>query len=225
MGDYGQSGRPEIRRVMTDSKQTQAWASKFGKEYTDRNAMSVEDMDLMYLQRYGVSRSDMNYRFLDNVDKNIKILEVGSNIGLQLQFLQKMGFKNLYGIEVSSYAVELAKSRTMGINIIEGNALDIPFKDGWFDLVFTSGVLIHIPPNNLPAVMEEIVRCSNRYIWGFEYFAKQLTQVQYRECEQTSNLLWKNNFPKLYGMSVVKLQKFKVKDTKFEDVMFLLEQT
>jgi len=51
------------------------------------------------------------------------------------------------------------------INIIHGVADDIPFKDGYFDMVFTSGVLIHISPGNINRVLDEIYRCSREYIW------------------------------------------------------------
>jgi len=58
----------------------------------------------------------------------------------------KNGINNLYGIELQQYAIEKAKALTKRINIIHGVADDIPFKDGYFDMVFTSGVLIHIHP-------------------------------------------------------------------------------
>ena len=95
-------------------------------------------------ERYGYTRTEINSEFIGDFDRDMKILEVGSNVGNQLLCLQEMGFKSLYGIELQNYAVELSKSRTKRINIIEGSAFDIPFKDSYFDLVFTSGVLIHI---------------------------------------------------------------------------------
>lgn len=212
-----------------NNKQTQVWSSEFGKEYTDRNIMSMEEMDLMYKKQYGISRIDMNTRFLDGLDRNIRVLEVGSNIGLQLLFLQKMGFSNLYGIEISPYAVELSKSKTKGINILWGNALDIPFKNNWFDLVFTSGLLIHIDPEELPIVLEEIYRCSNSYIWGFEYFAKEYTQVKYRQPKETTGLLWKADFPQIFlkqfdNLKAIKIELFKYLNSENIDVMFLLEK-
>jgi len=115
---------------------------EFGKKYTDRNILTLDELDEMYRKKIGVSRTELNNLFIGGLDRSIKILEVGSNIGNQLLLLQKMGFKNLYGIEINSYAVEFSKSRTKNIiNIIQGSAFDIPFKDKYFDLVFTSGLL------------------------------------------------------------------------------------
>ena len=211
------------------SGQTQAWGTEFGIEYTERNLMTTRAMDSMYLKQYGISRTDMNIKFLGGLDRDIKILEVGSNIGLQLMFLQKMGFKNLYGIEISSYAAELSKSKTKDINIIQGIAQDIPFRNNYFDMVFTSGVLIHINPVELPKVLSEIYRCSRQYIWGLEYYAKNYTQIKYRVAKETSDLLWKANFPQIFmeqfdDLEIVKLKSFKYLDSENEDVMYLFKK-
>lgn len=211
------------------SKQSQAWSSEFGKEYTDRNKMTIEEMDALHEEQLGISRTDMNYQFLGYMDRNIKILEVGSNIGLQLQFLQRAGFKNLYGIEISPYAVEVSKATTKGINIIQGFAQDIPFKDNYFDLVFTSRVLIHINPDELHSIMREMYRCTMSFIWGFEYFSYEIKQVKYREAKETSDLLWKANFPKIFGdffpdVRLIKEMHFKYLQNDNEDVMYLLRK-
>ena len=166
--------------MQKNSEQANEWANEFGREYTDRNDLSLEDMEKLYRKNYGFSRIEMNERFLTGLDRSARILEVGSNIGNQLLCLQKMGFSNLYGIELQSYAVEISKSRTKNINIIQGNAFDIPFKDNYFDLVFTSGVLIHISPDDLVLVMKEIYRCSRKYIFGFEYYSENPIEIKYR---------------------------------------------
>jgi pseudaminic acid biosynthesis-associated methylase len=202
------------------------WAGQFGKEYTDRNALTLEELESLYKGYYGVTRSQMNQKFIGSLDREIKILEVGSNVGNELLTLQNMGFKNLYGIELQSYAVELSKSRTKNINIIQGSAFDIPFKDGYFDLVFTSGVLIHIEPGDIDKILDEMYRCTRQYIWGMEYYAKEYTNVIYRG---HNNLLWKTDFPKLFldrfkGLKPVKVEYFKYLNNDNVDVMFLLKK-
>jgi pseudaminic acid biosynthesis-associated methylase len=210
---------------MDANLQVDTWSTQFGKEYTDRNTFTTEQLDKLYLDEYGVSRSDMNKTFLDDLYLyNGKILEVGCNVGNQLRLLQKLGYKNLFGIELQSYAVETAKSLTKGINIIQGLANDIPFKDEYFDLVFTSGVLIHIAPGNIGEVLDEVYRCTRQYIWGFEYYADEYTEVTYRG---NKNLLWKANFAKLYldrfpNLKLVKEVKFKYIHNDNIDSMFLL---
>ena len=206
--------------------QMNMWLGSFGKDYTDRNALSLEDMEAMYKGNFGVTRTELNERFLEGIDRSARILEVGSNIGNQLLCLQRMGFRNLYGIEIQSYAVELSKSRTKRINIIEGSAFDIPYKDGYFDLVFTSGLLIHISPSDIALPMREIHRCTREYIWGFEYYADKYTEIPYRGHR---NLLWKGDFARLYldqfgDLELIREERLEYLDNDNVDTMFLLRK-
>ena len=204
------------------------WAGKFGEEYTDRNMMSPDEFEKLLRSRIGFSRTEQANEFLSDLELD-NILEVGSNVGNQLLLLQKKGFKNLYGIELNRYAVEKSKERTKGkeIDIIQGSAFDIPFKDVYFDLVFTSGVLIHISPQDINDVLDEIYRCSKKYIWGSEYFSEDYIKVDYRGHNE---LLWKTNFAKLYlnRFSDLKLIKEKrypyLEDKKLVDQVFLLKK-
>lgn len=212
---------------MSDStKQMDVWSSDFGQEYTDRNPHSPQDMDALYLKQFGVSRTVLNQEFLGTMDRDIRVLEVGANVGTQLQALQDMGFKNLYGVELQAYAVEQAKKYTKGINLIQGTAFELPFRDGWFDLVYTSGVLIHISPNDVNKSVSEILRCTRRYIWGFEYFAEKYTSIPYRGRD---DLLWKTNFAQLYQSADPRVRLVKEKKVPYigssnVDHMYLLEK-
>ena len=207
-------------------RQTEAWTGDIGKEYTDRNALPLDKLDSLYLNRYGFSRTQLNSTFIGNLDKKIRILEVGSNIGNQLALLQKAGFTNLYGIDIQPYAVEIAKRKTQGINIIQGSAYDIPFKDNFFDLVLTSGLLIHIPPVEIEQALKEIIRCTRKYIWCFEYFAKQYTPIVWRGQQ---DLVWKTDFLEMFlkypELRLAKQVSLKYIANHNVDMMFLLEKT
>ena len=207
-------------------EQLKAWTGSFGLDYTKRNSFSPAALDRLYRQNYGVTRVQMNKMFLSRFNNSIKILEVGCNIGNQLVCLQKMGFKNLYGIEPQQAAVEKGKKITKRINIIRGDVFEIPFKDNYFDIVFTSGLLIHISPKNIRKALREIYRCSRRYIWGFEYYSKKYENIIYRG---QNNLLWKADFPKMYtsvfpDSEIVKTIFFKYLESDNCDIMFLLEK-
>jgi pseudaminic acid biosynthesis-associated methylase len=208
------------------TSQLARWTSTFGQGFTDRNALSPEEMDARYAREYGVSRTMMNREFLDRLPRNTRILEVGSNIGNQLLYLQAMGFTELWGLEAADYALDLARTRTKGINLVKGSAFDLPFKDRWFDLVFTSVVLIHIGPDDLPRALAEISRCSRRYVWGFEYYAETLTDVPYRGLP---NMCWKTDFAKVYldqcpDLKLTKQKLYKYTTDDNVDAMFLLEK-
>jgi pseudaminic acid biosynthesis-associated methylase len=228
VGNWNDLENPFVVTLMDKkTEQMKEWEGEFGRAYTDRNDVkSVQEWDDFHKKVWGISRTEMNAEFIGDLARDIKILEVGCNIGNQLLTLQQMGFSKLYGIELQSYAVENAKGRTKGINIIQGSGFDIPFKDGYFDLVYTSGVLIHISPVDIKEMLEEIHRCSRKYIWGFEYFAEKFTEIKYRD---HSNLLWKNNYAKLYldqfdDMVLIKEKKYQYIGNTNVDSMFLLRR-
>lgn len=211
------------------TEQTNFWEGNFGKEYTDRNTFDHNGLNGYYLTNYGVSKDEMNKEFLGTLDKNAKILEVGCNIGMQLNALQKMGFTNLHGIELQAYAVEKAKQLTSGINIIQGSGFEIPFDANSFDLVYTHGVLIHINPNDLSRIMGEMNRVSSKYIWGFEYYNDDVKQIPYRGHD---GFMWKADYCSMFqkinpALKVVKKKMYPYiteSNKANKDCMYLLSK-
>lgn len=212
---------------MIKTEQIDFWKGDFGKEYTDRTSLNYSEWGKFYIDMWGKTKIDMNTDFIGQLPENIKILEVGCNIGLQLNGLQLMGFKNIYGIELQPYAVEEAKKRTKNINIIMGSGFDIPFKDEYFDVVCTNGVLIHVSPKDLPKFMDEMYRCSKKYIWGFEYFAEKTTDINYRG---HNNRMWKSDYAALFmqqfpDLKLVKKEMYPyIENPSNVDCMYLLEK-
>ena len=179
-----------------ETQQTKIWTGDFGREYTERNRFAdVAEFNKLYIDRYGQSRDDMNKDWLATVPRDARILEIGANIGNQLEALRRCGFRHLYGIEVQRYCVEEAKRLHPQVDVVEGSALDLPFRDQYFDIVFTNNVLIHISPADIGRVMDEMCRVSKRYIWGFEYYAPTFTKINYRG---NTNLLWKADYAAMF---------------------------
>jgi pseudaminic acid biosynthesis-associated methylase len=206
--------------------QLNQWSGQFGREYTDRNTLSVDELNALYHRNYGITRRELNLRFLADIPLTARILEVGCNIGNQLLLLQAMGFRNLSGVEIQEYAIKKARSRLPNVRLEQASAFDIPFPDNHFDLVFTSGVLIHISPQDLFKAMAEIHRCTNSYIWGLEYHAPDIAKVDYRGHK---DLLWKADYPQLYlhycpDLESVKAERLPYLENANEDCMFLLKK-
>ncbi len=202
------------------------WTGDFGREYTDRNTYSPADLDEFYRQNYGITRREINERFLKDVPRNARILEVGCNTGTQLLILQQMGFSDLHGIEIQSYALERAEVRLPRAALSQASAFAIPYTDRYFDLVFTSGVLIHIAPADLPKALAEIHRCARTWVWGIEYYAPETTEVVYRGHK---SLLWKTDFARTYrqqfdDLEIVREERFRYLDNENVDTAFLLRR-
>ncbi|HSZ64352.1 MAG TPA: pseudaminic acid biosynthesis-associated methylase [Terriglobales bacterium] len=216
----------EQTRNFADTKQGEKWRGEFGSEYSLRNEFSTPDLDKLYKRNHGTTRTELNLRFLADIPKSASILEIGCNLGNQLILLHEMGFQNLNGIEIQREIVKQAQSRLPGSCIVEGSALKVPFADASFDLVFTSGLLIHIAPQDLPVAMNEIYRCAKHWIWGFEYYSPQMIEVPYRGQIQ---LLWKADYARLYtkmfaDLELVSEQHLKYLENDNVDSMFLLRK-
>jgi pseudaminic acid biosynthesis-associated methylase len=208
------------------TKEGAAWSGEFGSQYSDRNLLSPRELDDSYRRKYGIPPRTLNDKFLADIPKSASILEVGCNLGNQLLLLEEMGFTNLTGIEIHKDIVKEAQARVPSATITAGSALKIPFPEASFDFVFTSGLLIHIGPGDLPVVMSEIHRCTRNWIWALEYFSPELIEVPYRG---NAGLLWKADYARLYSekftdLAIVLQEKLKYVENDNVDTMFLLRK-
>lgn len=208
-----------------ETYQSRMWSSDFGKSYTVRNQWTSEQINQIFKDRFGVTRLEMNAQLLCGLDRGIRILEVGCNIGLQLEDLRTLGFHNLYGIDLQQGALDIARQRLGDIQLLQGSGFDIPFKDDWFDLVFTSTVLVHIAPQDIDRMLGEIHRVSRGHIWGYEFYhAPGYASAPYRGEE---GLLWKTDFCGRYlelfpNLEVVDRRRYRYIGQDLEDENFLL---
>jgi pseudaminic acid biosynthesis-associated methylase len=208
------------------TKQMEAWSGTFGAEYTQRNFMEVTELDELYARTHGITRSALNAEFIGQLPQESRVLEVGTNIGLQLSRVATCGFTDLWGVELQWGAIDVARQRLPRANIVQGSAFEVPFRDGWFDLVYTSGVLIHLSPSDITTALKEIVRCTRRYVWGFEYWSPEFQEITYHGKDA---MLWKADYARLYlerfpSLKLVKERKLQNQVDGTTDTMFLLEK-
>lgn len=169
--------------------QLNAWKGTFGDEYTSRNRGAGSS----------ISRGVRAYKAVLQDLQIGSVLEVGSNIGRNLLFLSKAMKTNvkLFAVEPNINAFrELTTKKELDLaGAWNCTAFEIPLADDSIDLVFTSGVLIHISPEDLPKATDEIVRISSRYVFCCEYFSDTPTEISYRGRE---GLLFKRDFGAFY---------------------------
>ena len=133
--------------------------------------------------------------------KITSVLEVGANIGLNLRFIDHLagGNINLYAVEPNNKAFTRLAALKSDINLSQAWCCDgfaLPLDTKSIDLVFTSGVLIHISPDDLGLATDEIVRVSNRYVLCMEYFSHTPEEAEYRG---ESGMLFKRDFGAYYS--------------------------
>lgn len=194
----------------TTTRQLSTWTSEFGRDYTDRNTFSTEEMDREFEAQFGVRKTTI-YRELLGPDRLAggRALEVGCNIGMQLRLLERANPSlELHGIEPQEYALERARSLSPNVHFHQGTAFELPFEDRSFDVVFTHGVLIHIHPNDLGRALSEIHRVARRLVLVHEYYAPELTEIPYHG---QAGLLWKTDFAREYTRRFADLTPLEVR--------------
>ena len=146
----------------------QMWSGDFGDAYIERNSDAGRNREAFWSRTIRELRPQ-------------RVLEVGCNIGGNLQHIaQHLPLRDVFGVDVNETSLEKLRQSIPAINPVWARAQELPFRDSWFDLVFTVGVLIHQPESTLQAVMKDIYRCSRRHILCAEYFAEQVEEVAYR---------------------------------------------
>lgn len=168
------------------TQQLKYWKSKFGDDYLDRNAYEN------WKVKSGVEGFN---RMLGNLNI-LSVLEVGSSLGLNLVYLDKIlpvGVE-LYAVEPNKKAFELLAPLLLA-GAWNCDGFNLPLEDTSIDLVFTAGVLIHVAPKDLGRITDEIARVARKYVLCVEYFSYQPEEVPY---QGQLKLLFKRDFGAYY---------------------------
>jgi pseudaminic acid biosynthesis-associated methylase len=197
--------RPEAVRL------EELWSGEFGDAYVKRNADAYDHRRAFWqdlLQRTGFTSA----------------LEVGCNVGGNLRWLvDELAEGATWGVDVNWSAIDSVRDDQPRVNAVWSPGRELPFRDRWFDLVFTMGVLIHQPDATLPVVMGEMVRCSQRFVLCGEYYAAESTEVPYHGVD---GALFKRDYGRLFteqfpNLSLVD-EGFLSKDAGWDDVTWWL---
>jgi len=103
------------------------------------------------------------------VNSDASILELGCNVGLNLNHLWKAGYRNLTGVEVNPEALQLMRQNFPDMQVIsyEGAIEDRIKELGEYDLVFTLAVLEHVH-NDSEWVFSEIAQKAKGHLITIE---------------------------------------------------------
>lgn len=162
------------------TEQEEFWAGDFGANYIDRN----NSEQLLY------SKVALWTKMLRAAHDVQSITEFGCNIGLNLVALSRLKPSlTLRGYEINETAAKEAADTGVA-QICQGSILE-EIKQDPVDLTFTAGVLIHINPDYLSRVYDNLVANSRRYVLVAEYYNPAPTMIRYRGHE---NRLFKRDF-------------------------------
>lgn len=170
---------------MKNNKQQNFWINQYAQEYRNKN--NAWDVEL------GVEGWIKMLNKTNNIDN---LLECGCNIGRNISLLNKAlpnSKKSI--IEISPEAFNIANNTYEIDKSFNGSIIDSNFENESFDLVFSSGVLIHIHPKDLLANMKKMFDYSKKYVLIAEYFNRTPTMIEY---QGQKDKLFKSDFGKKF---------------------------
>lgn len=166
------------------NEQQNFWANAYAQEYIRKNSQFDQALGIQAWREMLAKTADIE-----------SILECGCNIGRNIGFLDTTlpsARKSI--IEISKPAFEFVTHQYKLDKAFNGSIEASGFEDK-FDLVFTTGVLIHIHPDHLLANMRKMFDYSRKYILMGEYFNRTPTMIEY---QGRKDRLFKRDFGKLF---------------------------
>ena len=94
-------------------------------------------------------------RYTDyKIRKKLNIVEIGSGLGANINFLKKNN-NNYFGNEESIIAYKFLKKNYNRINIKKSNFLDCKYKDNFFDIVIDRASITHNSYNDIIKIIDK----------------------------------------------------------------------
>jgi pseudaminic acid biosynthesis-associated methylase len=150
--------------------QEKFWEGEFGNDYISRNKsdqLLAANLSLFsdILQKTGPIDS---------------VLELGCNVGMNLMALEMLSPEtSICGVDINKSAIEELKEHKPNYELHTQSIID-SLDIHSADLSFTKGVLIHINPEKLNDVYENLYSKSNKYICINEYYNPSPVTINYR---------------------------------------------
>ena len=180
---------------MEKTEQENFWIGNFGDEYIKRNEgkASSEGRNYQYINQFAKI-------FLNNRIKINSAIEVGANIGINLDSLKILFPKcKTFGIEINEKAHSILNIKH---NSFLGSIYEFEeYKQ--YELSFSRTVLIHQNEKFLPKYYDKLFNLSSKYILIDEYFSPYPVKVNYRNHD---NKLFKRDFAKEFWNKFPKLK-------------------
>lgn len=96
--------------------------------------------------------------FLEEIDldETCNVLDIGCGTGNYTDLLQKVTHANVFGVEPSEGMIQKARQKNPEITFNVGDAASLPFDDTFFDFVYMTDVIHHVP--DITVMFQEIYR-------------------------------------------------------------------
>lgn len=99
--------------------------------------------------------------YAPKLERGVRVLDCGCGNGVSVDVLHEVGF-DAWGIDLSALRKWQWRERAHRDRLAVASALDLPFPDGFFDRVISSGVIEHIGVSELGGASYSVTPLPNR---------------------------------------------------------------
>jgi SAM-dependent methyltransferase len=104
------------------------------------------------------------FRRLSGLPSGARVADLGCGSGVFTELLRRAGYKSV-GLDISPKLVALGRRKYPGLELIEGDAENLPFETASLDGVLLSGLVHHFPdPRRLAAEVQRVLKPGGRFV-------------------------------------------------------------
>jgi SAM-dependent methyltransferase len=147
------------------------------------------------------------------------VLEIGCGCGSNLSIIQKeLPNAKIAGIDLSAKSIERAVKNLGNVQLVVGNADNLPFEDKSFDVVITDGTLIYAKSDKIEKIRDEMLRVAKKGIVMAEFHHNSFGKLGKIGLNH-----WVRNYKELFEGKEVTLKKINNMDSwKWKALAYLI---
>src|SRR6476646_475659 len=101
---------------------------------------------------------------LSALPRGARVADLGCGSGVFTELRRWQGFRSV-GLDISPKLIELGRRKYPGLELIEGDAENLPFESASLDGVLLSGLVHHFPdPRRLAGEVKRVLRNGGRFV-------------------------------------------------------------
>ncbi len=104
------------------------------------------------------------FKRLSGLPAGARVADLGCGSGVFTELLRRAGYQSV-GLDISPKLVALGRRKYPGLELVEGDAENLPFETASLDGVLLSGLVHHFPdPRRLAAEVQRVLKPGGRFV-------------------------------------------------------------
>jgi SAM-dependent methyltransferase len=101
---------------------------------------------------------------LSGLPAGARVADLGCGSGVFTELLRRQGYRSI-GLDISPKLIALGRAKYPGLELIEGDAENLPFESASLDGVLLSGLVHHFPdPRRLASEVRRVLKSGGRFV-------------------------------------------------------------